>query len=122
MNRAILLLPELRRTSLAFAALSACLLAGAAGVAQAAAPGDAVPSITVAYGDLNLATAQGTDALYARIVAAARQVCGAGNVDIRDLGALTAVRTCETQAIGRAVREVNSPRLAALHSAHLGHG
>src|SRR5882724_6155187 len=82
----------------ASAALTACLIVGASATAYAAAPADASASVRVNYHDLNLATEQGTQILYGRIVAAAQ--------------------ACEAQAISHAVRAVNSPRLAATHSAH----
>ena len=107
-------------TAAALAVLTASLLTGA-GVALAGTPADGIPAVTVAYGDLNLESAQGSAALYARIAAAARQVCATPD-DIRDLGALSAARTCERQAIARAVRSVNSPRLADVYALHLQHG
>ena len=100
----------------AAAALTACLIVGASGTAYAAAPADASPSVRVNYRDLNLATAQGTEALYGRIVSAARKVCAPR--DIRILVEVAAANSCEAQAIEHAVRAVNSPRLAAAHSAH----
>jgi UrcA family protein len=111
-----------RRTSAALTALAACLLVGASGAAQAAAPADALPTVTVRYGDLNLGTEQGTSALYARIVFAARQVCFSSQVDHRDLKAFSLARACETRAIAQAVHDVNSPRLAALYGTRLRHG
>jgi UrcA family protein len=92
-------------------AVSACMLAGMAQVARAAEP---APSVTVAYSDLNLGSAEGANALYARIVSAARQVCGADEVDIRNLRSLADERTCESDAIAQAVHAVHSPSLAAL--------
>jgi UrcA family protein len=106
----------------ALSALSACLILGASSLANAAAPAAAAPAVTVAYGDLNLGTEQGSRTLYARIVAAARQVCFADDVDIRDLRGLVAARGCETHAIAQAVHDVHSPRLAAIYSAQLRHG
>jgi UrcA family protein len=100
----------------ASAALTACLIVGASATAYAAAPADASPSVRVNYRDLNLATEQGTAALYGRIVSAAHKVCTAR--DSRILSELAAARACEAQAIAHAVRDVNSPRLAATHSAH----
>jgi UrcA family protein len=91
--------------------VSACMLAGLVQVARAAEP---APSITVAYGDLNLATAQGANTLYARIVDAARTVCGADRVDIRELRALGEARSCESNAIAQAVQAVHHPAQAAL--------
>jgi UrcA family protein len=113
---------EYRRTAAALSALTACLVLGTSASAHAAAPTDEAPFLTVAYSDLNLATEQGTKALYARIVSAARQVCGAGSVDIRDLRANALVKACETRAVAAAVHHVNSPRLAAIYAAHLRHG
>jgi UrcA family protein len=112
---------RLPRTAAALAVLSACLATGAAGVARADAATGETPAVTVAYGDLNLDSAQGSVALYARIAAAARKVCAMPD-DIRDLGALASARSCERQAIARAVAVVNSPRLAAVYDAHLRHG
>jgi UrcA family protein len=89
--------------------LAAALLLGAA-AAYAASP-DAARSVRVAYGDLNLASAQGASTLHARIAAAARSVCGADNVDIRNLSEYAAARSCETQAIANAVRDVHNSRV-----------
>jgi UrcA family protein len=102
---------QFTRTSAAVAAL-ACLLAGTAHA------GSAVPSsVTVAYGDLNLASEQGASALYARVAYAARQVCGGNGLDIRNLQAFASERACESQAISRAVQDVHSPKLAASFAA-----
>jgi UrcA family protein len=100
----------------ASAALTACLMIGATATAHAAAPADATPSVQVNYHDLNLATEQGTQALYGRIVSAARKVCAPS--DIRVLVEFAAARACEAQAVADAVRAVNNPRLAATYSAH----
>lgn len=122
MNSLTSRLNEYRRTSAALAALAACLLVGASGAAQAAVPADAFPTVTVRYGDLNLGNEQGTSALYARIVSAARQVCFTSQVDYRDLTAFSLAKACERRAIAQAVHAVNSPRLAALYSTRLRHG
>jgi len=81
-----------------------------------------LPSVKVAYGDLNLASDQGANALYGRIVYAAHEVCKADQVDIRDLAAFAQTQSCERQAIAHAVDAVHSPRLASAYSAHLRHG
>jgi UrcA family protein len=110
---------QLPRLAAASAALAACLVVlGAANTAHAGIPAADVPSVTVRYGDLNLETAAGTQMLYARIAAAARQVCAVPS-DVRDLAGLAAARTCEKEAIARAVREVNNPHLAAAYDARL---
>jgi UrcA family protein len=100
----------------ASAALTACLMIGATATAHAAAPADAIRSERVNYHDLDLATDQGTQALYARIVSAARRVCAPR--DMRILVEVEAAHACEAQAIAQAVRTVNNPRLAATYSAH----
>jgi UrcA family protein len=108
-------------TSGALTACTACLLVGAFGTTHAATPG-AAPAIKVAYSDLNLESVSGTQALYARIVSAARDVCSAREVDIRDLGALARAQACETRAITQAVHDVHSPALAALSTTRVPHG
>ena len=102
-------------------ALGACLIAALSGAAYAAAPGTASASVRVSYGDLNLASEQGNKELYTRIVSAAREVCGADQLDSRDLHALGFERACEQQAVATAVGQVHSPKLAALYNARL-HG
>ena len=94
------------------AALTACLILGTSATASA----EPAPSARVNYHDLNLATEQGSQALYERIVLAARKVCAVS--DIRILAEVAAGQVCQAQAIAHAVRDVNSPRLAAVYSAH----
>ena len=102
------------------AALSACLIIGVSATAHAASSVDPAPSVRVTYNDLNLATEQGSQALYGRIVAAARQVCPSS--DIRNLAELAAQRACESKAVAQAVQQVNSPKLAATYMAHTRQG
>ena len=94
------------------AALTACMAVGLASVAHAA-PQDAAPSIKVPVGDLNLASAKGVDTLYARVTAAAHQVCAPGGVDIRDLQAAAVERACVSNAIANAVRDLPDARVAS---------
>jgi len=105
------------RVSAGLTALAACLLAGVSASAHAAVADDGAPAVHVRYGDLNLASDLGTQVLYARIVTAARAVCHADEVDIRDLGALSSERSCERQAIEHAVSDVHSVKLAILSAA-----
>jgi len=102
-------LTHFNRPSATLAALAACLIAGTAYAGNTGA----APSVAVPYGDLNLTTERGADTLYARLTAAARQVCAADGVDIRNLQAYAAARACESQAIARAVHEVQAPKVAA---------
>ena len=99
------------------AALTACMAVGLVNVARSATP-DQPASVKVAYGDLNLASEKGTRTLYARITAAARQVCGADSVDMRDLQAFSAERACERQAIANAVHDVQGTNLASVRARH----
>ena len=107
------------RRSATLTALTACLVVGAVGLAHA---GSSAGAVKVRYGDLNLATDAGNKALYARIVSAAREVCGAGAVPTKDLSTLAFARSCETRAVAQAVREVRSPALAAIHNERMRHG
>ena len=104
------------------AALVASLSLGLVSAARAATPTDAVPTITVSYGHLDLGSDEGSSVLYARIVSAARAVCFTDSVGIRDLGAYARARACERSAVANAVRDVRSSKLAALHQARTSHG
>jgi len=84
------------------AAMSAAVLVGVGHAAE-------VPARTVTYQDLNLNSEAGAKALYQRIQAAARQVCG--NVEIRDLPGVRAHEACVDKAVSDAVASVNSQRL-----------
>ena len=94
------------------AALTACMAVGLAGMAHGATP-DAGPSVTVSFADLNLASTKGLVTLYARVTAAAHQVCDAGGVDIRDLQASAVERACVSNAIANAVRALPDARVAS---------
>jgi UrcA family protein len=116
MTSATLTIGERLRAATTAAAVAACLAVGAASNAHAAS----APTLRVSYADLNLCTEQGSRALYARIVDAARAVCVAD--DIRDLRAVAAASACRQQAIAQAVREVHNPMLASVYEAQLRHG
>jgi UrcA family protein len=74
-----------------------------------------LPSVTVRYADLNLNTPAGVEELYARLRAAARQVCNVG--DARALADVAASKECYRQVLGAAVDYVRLPTLGALHRA-----
>lgn len=87
--------------------LSACLLLGWSGSALGAADGDGFAAKTVKFKDLDISTANGAQALYGRIGAAARDVCRAESY--------ATVRNCRTGAVDQAVRGVASPLLSSIH-------
>lgn len=95
--------------------LVALVAAGLAfvGSTAVAAPQTEVREITVNYADLNLESAAGIEALYTRIRAAARQVCG--SADRHDLAAQSDMRECRESAIANAVAKVGNAALAARH-------
>lgn len=71
-------------------------------------------SIKVKYGDLNLASPEGIEALYTRIEKAARRVC---NIDNRPSAPfhLTQWRYCYKTAVVNAVRDVDNQKLTAMY-------
>lgn len=83
-------------------------------IASAGQPAADVPHTAVTYSYSDLASDQGTRALYARIKRAARSVCP--SYDPLDLIAFSASRECQRQAVANAVRQIGSERLAALHT------
>ncbi len=92
-----------------------CGLAGAAtaGAANVSPIEGEVPAIAVKYDAQSLASEDAVRALYARIVVASREVCPDMSVGHR--WADNATAACRKQAIARAVKQVNNPRLAALY-------
>lgn len=69
-------------------------------------------SVTVRYDDLNLMNAAGTETLYRRLAAAAREVCP--DTGGRDLTLQHTVDSCRHRAIHEAAAKVPSSRLAAM--------
>jgi UrcA family protein len=102
------------------AMLMGCVLAGSVGAAQAATPDDAVPTVVVRYGDLDISTTDGASVLYQRISAAARQVCQ--TEFSRSVSQVGKYRACREAAIERAVNAVNTPQLVAMRSEHVKRG
>lgn len=91
-------------------ALSTCALLGLASMAPAtAAVSDnrEVVAKLVRFQDLDIATALGAEALYGRIVSAARDVCRGEAVSF--------ATECRTRAVDGAVKGVGSPLLTSLH-------
>ena len=72
-------------------------------------------SVMVRYGDLDLTRDEGVQVLYARLRAAAKQVCS--DDGSLDLGRRAAVRQCVDTALANAVAGVRNSQLAALHNA-----
>ncbi len=99
--------------TLAAASLGVALLFGSS--AQARDVYDP-PQVTVPYGDLNLHNDAGTRALYARLVRAARRVCG--GEDARDPARVRVAQACRDAALRDAVGRVGAPMLTALHAQH----
>jgi UrcA family protein len=102
------------------AVIAGCIVAGVAAAADAATPSAEVPSMTVHFADLDLTTEQGAHTLYRRLESAARYVCP--SADLRDLERSALSRSCQEQAIARAVQAVSSPRLAAVYAVHAKRG
>jgi UrcA family protein len=100
------------RRSLAFS--TAMLLACVWAVSTAFA-GEELRSQTVKFQDLNVNTPEGVRALYARIHAAARQVCSSGD-PIEQLGA----RACAKKAEAKAIETVDLPQLTAFYQMNTG--
>jgi UrcA family protein len=74
-----------------------------------------LPRVTVRYTDLNLNTRAGVEALYARLRAAARDVCSVGLR--RSLNDVMASKRCYRQTLATAVETIKWPTLSALHRA-----
>ena len=84
----------------------------------AAADGLSLPTATVKFGDLDVLHPQGAAVLYARIQAAAMNVCS--SFDGLGRGAALHRDGCVNKAIVGAVTQVDSPALSAVYNAHEG--
>jgi UrcA family protein len=97
------------RTSPRYAVIlsAAALLGWSATTLGAPSPVGSIATKTVKFADLDISTAEGAQALYERIVMAARSVC-------RDADSKV-VRECRVRAIADAVSGVDSALLSAAH-------
>jgi UrcA family protein len=86
--------------------------------AQAGEPADVPPHKVVSFRDLNLNTTEGAEVLYKRIKSAAIEVCGVS--ESFDLARMYVPRTCISEAVSRAVAQVNRPMLTSLYEAKTG--
>ena len=85
------------------------------GVALAGPVDDAIPGITVSYGDLDLSSPAGAQVLYQRIKGAARTVCAP--LESKQLKVQALWRACFEEAVANAVSKVDRPMLTAVHKA-----
>jgi len=90
-------------------ALLAVILAAMCAIANAGTPAESAQR-TVRFADLDLTHPAGVAVLHQRIRAAAQEVCQP--LSEHDLVMLAASRSCVTDAIARAVKDVNAPALA----------
>jgi UrcA family protein len=102
-----------------FAVGTAAIIA-ALGTPAAHAAADAAPTIVVRYGELNLESDSGSQALLRRLSAAAHRVCGHGNT--RELRLIVIEQNCFREAVSRAVLAVRNERLTTLYRAQTGAG
>jgi UrcA family protein len=107
------------RSSLACMALASCAGLLGASTALAADRTDGTRSLTVRYGDVNLATIAGATTLYQRIQGAAHFVCGEAG---RSWPEQRDWKDCYRGAINAAVASVNNPLLSAVHRSRGGEG
>jgi UrcA family protein len=94
------------------------LMSSLTGVAGAGESSNDPPKRVVHFADLDLNHSAGVAALYGRIRFAAREVCGP--VQDRVLHSTVGTARCVTQAIARAVADVNVPTLTSYHLARTG--
>lgn len=117
---------HLAAASLALALGAAALAPGAAAqelepltiYGHAPRPGSEVVAVPVSYGDLNLSTYEGADAMLGRIRVAARTICGAESANPMDRA--TIYRPCVEEIVWRAVGEFGNPLVAELNDRRTG--
>jgi UrcA family protein len=92
----------------------------AAGAASAATPHSDVPTFVVKYSAESLTTDAGVNDLYRRITYAAKRVCP--DASVRDFSAQRQVEECRSQAVARAIGQIDNSQLAALYAVHSKNG
>ncbi len=106
--------------------LTMLALAATAGFAATAQAGDAAPApghyadVVVSYSDLDLNSAEGNKVLYARLSSAAEKACGDAPAT-RELERKAQYRSCVQSTLNRAVDEVGSHEMQALHQTRSAH-
>ena len=106
--------PRALATLCALSTLATAALLASPAVVSAAEPAAAAPATTVYYNFSDLATDQGTRALYQRIARAAQAVCPSS--DALDLETWSISRECQQQAVARAIGQIHNDRLAAVYA------
>lgn len=74
------------------------------------------PSITINYSELDISKPQGLEVLYARIKHAAKAVCGFDGSP-QELSRSRHLEACYRTSLDNAIRQINRPKLTALHRA-----
>jgi UrcA family protein len=97
-------------------ALVASAIGSSVSFAQVPTQDDAIPQISVKYSDLNLATEEGSRALYRRLVAAAEHVCPDRGY-VTELRYNRDVQRCIADTVDRAVKGIDHPRFARVAAA-----
>jgi len=95
----------------------AAMLLAAVLVTSTAFADEQVRSETVKFGDLNVSTSAGAEALYVRIHAAAQRVCTTLS---NEVWARNSMRPCIASAEAKAVEKVNLPLLTAYYQTKTG--
>jgi UrcA family protein len=95
----------------------AAMLLAAVLVTSTAFADEQVRSETVKFGDLNVSTQAGAEALYVRIHAAAKRVCTQLS---NDVWASNRMLPCITSAEAKAIEKVNLPALTAYYQTKTG--
>ena len=87
-----------------YARIAAATLMALASAAPALAADRAVSAITVEYGDLDLSTSAGVNALRHRLVMASHGVCGES--DPRQMGSAADMQACREASLQDALRDL----------------
>ena len=103
---------QFNSASVLAAAFVALVCAAGTGKALAAQPDDVLTK-KVAYGDLNLESAQGAKVLYVRLRAASHEVCAP--LESIELSRQVAWHECVNNAMDSAVAKIDKPMVSALH-------
>jgi UrcA family protein len=120
LNSTLVLRRTSERLTAGAAAIAATLLMLATVEVRAADTEATVRRVSVTYNDTAFATPAETAAVYRKLKAAARKVCGLEIGSTLSLDERTRARECVNEALTDVVRRLNRPMLTSAHDASAG--
>lgn len=120
LNSTLVLRRTSERLTAGAAAIAVTFLMLATVEVRADEPEATAPRVSVTYNDTAFATPEETAAVYRKLKAAARKVCGLEAGTVMPLDQRMRAKACVDEALTDVVRRLNRPMLTSVHEASAG--